>query len=198
MELVITGIFLVLAVLGLVYTIWLLYTEFTLKKSPKVQLNSINEHETKEVEFTSLLNEMPIIHELNFGQKAVSETEPPYSKYKGKDSVKYRLNGFFKECFDGKDKTEIINSVKLTKPKQPSTETKKLPNFKQPLVVLLRSGKLAIVDTFNGRQNPTISGIIGEIGNQDLKWEWHLNGKSPETDKPHYMDIISIIGELDE
>lgn len=215
MELVITGIFFVLAVLGLVYASWLLYSEFTLEKSQKIQSDSIKQHEINVNSLNSLKSSLedppgfvlpeinlegkPLFHKIDFGDNAVNASEPVYVSPPNTDekSMQFKLNRMFEENFTHLGKKEIMDNIKLTKPRQPATENKVLPNFKDSIIVMLRSGNLAIVDTFNGRQNPTISGTIGQLGDRDLRWQWKLNGKGLlDSNEEHYMDIIQVIGEL--
>lgn len=133
------------------------------------------------------------IHNLTFGYEAEGlyrEQKRVPTDYEGK------MNGFFKECFGNLSKWEIARLDKGTKQNNEITHSK-LPVLKKQIIVLLRSGNLAVVQSYTKGDKFPLSGIIqSAFENKDMQWTWTLNGKGGDI-KNHRNDIVSIVGDFD-
>lgn len=87
----------------------------------------------------------------------------------------------------------------ITLEKSPEIQLNYSPKhkFKEPIVVMLRSGNLAIVIEYQvGHEFPLYGVINSKYNNKDMNWSWKLNGNGGYL-KSNYNDIITFIGELD-
>lgn len=82
---------------------------------------------------------------------------------------------------------QIVNENKLIR----------TPRLEQPLVMMTRSGNLAVVEKYyEGQDYPFYGSIRSNFNNLDMKWSWKLNDKASDT-KKHYHDLVAYIGEFE-
>ncbi len=111
-------------------------------------------------------------------------------------SLKKQMNDITETYLADNSIQEFIYQNTLEKSPEIEFDSIYKHKFKEPLVVMLRSGNLAIVDNYDGGYKQPLSGTIGEMNGRDMRWTWSLMGKGGDLEENHY-DIIAKIGELE-
>lgn len=138
---------------------------------------------------------LKMIHTVEFGVHSTNNMENEF--YQLDWEIKRMKDEIYKKYY-GRSLSEI-NSVNLFDNTNDWVEIKTKKNnniLEKSLVVMLRCGKLGIVNKYFENDQLPMKGIIqGDFSNLDMYWSWKENGSGGDL-KNHIYDIIEYIGEF--